>query len=68
MSNGQLRVLAGVVTIGVALGAYVLQPPILALFASPELVAGIVGGLMVILNLLSNWLPSVTGLDPTERN
>lgn len=53
--------LAGAVTVGIAVGTYWLQPDNLALFANQRLAAAVIGTLLIVFNLVSNWLPSITG-------
>lgn len=61
MSRTNLRLLAGAVTVLIAVGTYWLQPDNLALLANPRLAAAVIGTLLIVCNLVSNWLPSMTG-------
>lgn len=61
VTKRQYKLVAGFVGAASVLGAYLLQPGVITLFADPPLVGAIVGGVMAMLTFVANWLPSITG-------
>lgn len=59
MSRELQRFIALIITLGSALGAYILQPDNLTVWGDPKLVAFIVGAFMVAFTVINNWLSSM---------
>ena len=48
-------------------GAYWLQPNNLALLSNPDLSAALIGFMILILNILANYMPSISGKSAGDR-
>ena len=61
MSRDQYRIIALCIAVLSAAGAFILLPDQLEQFGDPKLVRSIVGGVMLVLTVISNWLPPIGG-------